>query len=64
MILVKEKEVVARNLEQILAKSGLNPDEFLKWRLPNPNRNKYLGMQALKRGKSVHAFCVFSEDSN
>lgn len=55
---------MATNLEQILAKSGLNPDEFLKWRLPNPNRNKYLGMQALKKGKYVHIFVVFPEDSN
>jgi hypothetical protein len=61
---VKEKEVMAKNLEQILAKSGLYPDEFLKWRLPNPTRNKYLGMQALKKGKYVHVFCVFPEDPN
>lgn len=35
---VREKEVTAEHLLQILAKSGQDQDESLKWRLPNRNR--------------------------
>ena len=38
LISVREKVVTAEHLLQILAKSGQNPDESLKWRLPNLNR--------------------------
>lgn len=40
---------MTENLEQILAKAGLNPDESLKW-----NRNKDEGMQALRESKSIY----------
>lgn len=50
---------MAENLEQILAKSGLNLDEFLTWRLPNLNRNKYLEMQALMEKVNLDMYFVY-----
>lgn len=56
--------MVAKNLEQILARSGINPGEFLKSRLPNPNRNKYLRMQALKKVNLYMHFVYFLKIQN
>lgn len=46
---VRGKEAAVNNLEQILAKSGLNPDESSKWRLPDLNGNNDQGIRL--RGK-------------